>query len=503
MSNRDAATATRRFGLGARPGDLRRIAGDPRGYVLAALAKPDAALIAAPHLMSASANLSAFQDAQFADRIAREMAQQAAAPKAGAPSEPQAPAVQPNAAPPPSGLGAPRPAAAAAASPPPTPGEVRRDVFQEEATARITRAASSDEPYLERLVMFWSNHFAISALKSGAVRVMAGAFEREAVRPHVLGRFADMLKAVEQHPAMLFYLDNAQSIGPNSQAGRNRNRGLNENLAREILELHTLGVDGGYTQADVTSFAKIITGWTVTDQRMVSGQQAKAKGRAFEIEPGQFAFMPQRHEPGDQTVLGKRYADRGLATGEEVLGDLARHPSTARHIARKLAVHFVGEKPPQGLLDRLAKAFRDTDGNLGAVAKALASAPEAWSAPPRKVVPPYDFTIALMRAFDVRQRQVEALRIAAAIGQPLWQPQSPKGWPDDDDAWMGPSAIRERLRIAERVAREIDRNADPRIVAADLLGDALSEPTRQAIARAEAREQGFELIVMSPEFLRR
>ena len=354
--------------------------------------------------------------------------------------------------------------------------------------------------------MFWSNHFAISATKGGGVRVMAGAYEREAIRPHVLGRFADMLKAVEQHPAMLFFLDNTQSIGPMSQAGRNRNRGLNENLAREILELHTLGVDGGYTQTDVTSFAKIITGWTTTDQRMVVAMQVKGKAggrQAIDLDPGQFAFVAQRHEPGEQTVLGKRYMDRGLDTGEEVLADLAKHPATARHIARKLAAYFVGQSPPPSLTARLEKTFRETDGNLAAVAKALASAPECWAEPPRKVVPPYDFTVSLMRAFGLQQRQVEALRVAAAIGEPLWQPPSPKGWPDDDDAWMGPSAVRERLRIAEKVAREIDKTADPRALADNLIGEGMSQPTRQAIARAETREQGLELLIMSPEFLRR
>ena len=184
----------------------------------------------------------------------------------------------------------------ATAPPAEKPGRIRREAFQQEAFARFSHAAATDAAFLERLVMFWSNHFCVSANK-GPVRGMAGAYEREAIRPHVLGRFADMLIAVEQHPAMLIYLDNAQSIGPNSRAGLNRGRGLNENLAREILELHTLGVGGGYTQDDVTSLARILTGWTV-------GNLANAAS-----EPGKFFFAPARHEPGDRTVLGKRYPD--------------------------------------------------------------------------------------------------------------------------------------------------------------------------------------------------
>ena len=486
MSLREASIATRRFGLGPRTGDLARIAGDARGYVLAALTKPDAGIIDEPGLESSAQNLATFQDAQLAEQLARVLAKQAE---------------QSNAPP-----AAPAPTAAPPAMSPPRPAEVRRDVFQDDAAARIRRAVTTDQPFLERLVMFWSNHFAISATKGGNVRVMAGSFEREAIRPHVLGRFADMLKAVEQHPAMLFYLDNQQSIGPGSAANANRNRGLNENLAREILELHTLGADGGYTQADVTSFAKVITGWGVTDARMVVAMQARGVGKGAgrsDILPGQFVFFPQRHEPGEQTMLGKRYADHGLATGEEVLADLARHPSTARNIARKLAAHFVGQSPPAALVERLEKTFRDNGGNLAEVSKTLAGAPECWQSPPKKVVPPYDFTIALLRGFDIKMQPPEALRIAGAIGQPLWQPPSPKGWPDDDDAWMGPSAVRERLRIAERVVQLLDRKTDPRIAARDLFGDALSEHTRQAIDRAEAREQGFELLIMSPEFLRR
>jgi uncharacterized protein (DUF1800 family) len=483
MNTREAAIAARRFGLGPKPGDLRRISSDPRGYVTAALARKDAALLEAPGLDPSHVSLVRMREARQAQQLARAVEKQQAAKDAsgaGSMSENSGEARQTMAS-----------EADGAAKGSNKAAEVRREIMLEEASARLERAVATDQPFLERLVLFWSNHFCISALKGPGVRVTAGAYEREAIRPHVLGRFADMLRAVEQHPAMLIYLDNAQSIGPNSPAGRNRQRGLNENLAREILELHTVGVGSGYNQGDVTNFARILTGWTVGN---VNAERS---------EPGRFFFARPRHEPGDWTVLGKRYADRGVASGEEVLQDLARHPATARHVATKLAVHFLGNDPPPELTARLEKVFRDTDGDLAAVARALATSPELWEASPRKVVPPYDFVVSIVRGLGVQSPPREAMRLAAVLGQPLWQVPSPKGWPDADDSWMGPSAIRERLRIAERAARAVDRMVDPRALADDLLGTATSESTRTAIARAETREQGLELLLMSPEFLRR
>lgn len=468
MSPRDAATAVRRFGLGPKPGDVKRIAADPRGFVLAQLADAHAARLDDPMLAAAHVVFEEMREAQREQKAAREAAAAPSMTVVTAPN-PAAPKVDPNRV---------------------KPGAIRREAYREEAIHRIARARATETPLLERLVMFWSNHFCVSATK-GPVRGLAGAFEREAIRPHVLGRFADMLRAVEQHPAMLIYLDNAQSIGPNSKAGQNRKKGLNENLAREILELHTLGVDGGYGQADVTNLARIITGWTVAGL-----EQTKE-------EPGRFLFTPQRHEPGTWSVLGRSYPDTGRSAGEACLDDLARHPATARHIALKLARHFVADDPPPPLVAALEKSFRETDGDLAAVTKALVASGEAWAAPPRKIVPPYDFAIQILRGLQITVAPPELVRTAAVLGQPLWSPPAPAGWPDADNAWMGPSPVRERLRVAEMVARVSDRLADPRQVASDLIGPALSEQTRQAVARAETREQGIELIVMSPEFLRR
>jgi uncharacterized protein (DUF1800 family) len=339
--------------------------------------------------------------------------------------------------------------------------------------------------------MFWSNHFCVSAAKN-QVRAMAGAYEREAIRPHITGRFVDMLLAVEQHPAMLLYLDNHLSFGPNSPAGRNRNKGLNENLAREILELHTLGVDGGYKQADVTNLARLITGWSIA-------------GLGDRGETGKFVYGVNRREPGAFAVLGKTYNDPTVEAGRAVLRDLATHPSTARHIARKFAAHFVSDPPPPALVAKLETSFKATGGDLGALARTLVTADEAWAAPATKVLPPNDWLIAMIRGIPMpqRPRSAEIVRLSNQLGQPLWSVPSPKGWPEANEAWAAPAPMRERLRISEILARQTDRLADPRQLAEALFGPSLRPETREAIARAEAREQGIQLLVMSPEFQRR
>ena len=495
MSTRDAATALRRFGLGARTGETKRIAGDPRGFVLQSLAQADSAPLADAALEPSHVTFAAAMQAQRQQKLARAAAkdspvmQDGTAMKgdAGDPAAQEGPPAPADATP--TGRANP-PEAAAAASPPAKPGLVRREAFLNEAFARIGHAAATDAAFLERLVMFWSNHFCVSANK-GPVRGIAGAYEREAIRPNVLGRFADMLLAVTQHPAMLVYLDNAQSIGPNSRAGLNRGRGLNENLAREILELHSLGADGGYSQEDVTNLARILTGWTVGTPDTPAA------------EPGKFFFAPARHEPGDWTVLGKRYRDQGQLSGQAVLRDLAQRPATARHVARKLARHFVADDPPGAVVHDLESTFLRTGGDLAAVAKVLVESPQTWEAPPAKVVPPYDFLVAVVRGFALEPKPQDLLRLTNLLGQPLWRPPSPAGWPDGDGAWAGPSALRERLRVAEVAARQADPVADPRAMANDILGDGIGAPTREAIARAETREQGLELLLMSPEFQRR
>ena len=487
---RDASTAVRRFGLGPKPGDIARISSDPRGSVLASLANPAIARIEnSPELEPTPQVFASLEEARIEQAILKAFNGNGAAATAAPPAKQASNMAQPSI------VGA-EPAmtmqqTVKTAGPQPL-AKARGDAFREEVFARINRAVATDTPFLERLVYFWSNHFCVSASK-GQVRALAGAFEREAIRPHILGRFSDMLSAVEHHPAMLLFLDNIQSMGPNTPAGIGRDKGLNENLAREILELHTLGVDGGYTQADVTNFARIITGWTYGQGDMVT-----------EADKGRFIFTPNRHEPGAFAVVGKTYNQPGRAAGEAVLADLARHPSTARNIARKLARHFVADTPQPALVARLEKTFRDTGGDLAAVTRVLVEAPEAWDPPAAKILPPFEFTVSLVRGFNLKTAPPgEINRLTAVLGQPMWQVSSPKGWPDNDDSWMGPSPIRERLRIAEKVSREIDRAADPRLVLADLAGAGVSEHTKLAVQRAETREQAFELMIMSPEFMRR
>ena len=378
------------------------------------------------------------------------------------------------------------------AAAPAKPLNVIQKTFRAEALARLQRALMADCGFTERLVAFWSNHFCISAAKGELARIWAGAFEREAIRPHVLGRFSEMLMAVEQHPAMLFFLDNQQSLGPDFRAGQNRKRGLNENLAREIMELHTLGVGGGYTQEDVTSLARIITGWTF------AGRQGKLG------TPGTFVFNANAHQPGPQTLLGKTYADTGLSQGEAALADIARHPSTAKFIATKFARHFVADDPPPALVARLQEVFRKTDGDLLALATALVDSDEAWQAPLTKIRSPYEYLVATGRLLgQIPEEPSRYLGGLNLLGQPLWAPSGPNGFADTNAAWAAPEGMKLRLDIAAQVASRLGDNVDPRELLELVAADASSQETRRTIERAESRQQALALLLMSPEFQRR
>jgi uncharacterized protein (DUF1800 family) len=356
----------------------------------------------------------------------------------------------------------------------------------------MQRGVMAEVGFVELLVAFWSNHFCISAAKGEPARIWAGSFEREAIRPHVLGRFADMLRAVEQHPAMLFFLDNQQSLGPNSRAGLARNKGLNENLAREIMELHTLGVGGGYTQADVTSLARIITGWTFAGRQGGLGT------------PGSFAFNVNAHQPGPQVLLGRTYEPTGLAQGEAALADIARHPSTANFIATKLVRHFVADDPPQALVARLRDVFAKTDGDLKAMATALVDSDEAWKAPLTKMRSPYDFVVASGRLLArVPEDPGGYLNNLNLLGQPLWSPAGPNGFPDTTAAWAAPEGMKLRLDIAAQMGARLGNNIDPLDLLEFAAADAASIETRRTIERAESRQQALALLLMSPEMQRR
>jgi uncharacterized protein (DUF1800 family) len=317
-----------------------------------------------------------------------------------------------------------------------------------------------------------------------------GAYEREAIRANLRGRFADMLIAVETHPAMLMYLDNAGSIGPNSVAGKNRGRGLNENLAREILELHTLGVRTVYTQDDVTRFANVITGWTI-----IRPQQDAARA-------GEFIFNERMHQPGAQTIIGKNYPDTGFEQGRAVLAALARHPATAKHIATKLARHFVADDPPLRLVERLTKRFLDTDGDLKELAKTLVAAPEAWASSRGKLKRPGEWIIAALRASGITEPNIQPVMQAQnMLGEPLWRPPAPNGFPDDDATWL--DGLAQRLDVANQFARRLGGSLDPKAVFEETIAPLASAETRQTIARAESRLQALALLFMAPEFQRR
>ncbi len=476
-----ALVALNRFGFGARggsSGDFASAAADPRGFVKAELARPNAALLEHPALRPSPELGKAFF--AFSADVRR---QRLAAAKSATPSDSQAQAepAQNTVRPP-----------EAAAPETPQPVDVIVKTYRTEALARFQRATLAEAGFVERLVTFWSNHFCVSASKAGSVRILAGAFEREAIRPHVLGRFSDMLLAVEQHPAMLLFLDNQQSLGPNSRAGLNRKRGLNENLAREILELHTLGVGGGYTQEDVTSLARIITGWTFIGP----------EGRLG--DPGSFGFNVNAHEPGAHTLLGKSYADTGLTQGHAALQDLARHRSTAKFVATKLARHFVADNPPPELVTRLAQRFTKTDGDLRAVALELLDADEVWGAPLTKIRTPYDAVIATGRMLArVPEQPMRYLGNLNVLGQPLWSPTGPNGFADSNDVWASPEGMKLRLDLAAQIAARIGDAFEPRELIDVIAGEAVSKETRLTIERAESRQQAMALLLMSPEFQRR
>jgi len=475
----DAALALHRFGFGPRSGSIAAIASDPRGAVLAELDRADARIAATDLLTSVQASRAVFEFR--AEQRAAQIAVQREAERKRAAAEEAGETGMANMEAKPA---APESPPAAAAEQAPT---VPQQIFRKEARARIDAALGAEIGVVERLVWFWSNHFCISA---DAVPAMVGGYEREAIRPHVLGRFADMLLAVEGHPAMLSYLNNAMSIGPNSIAGLNRNRGLNENLAREILELHTLGVRGGYTQDDVIQFAYVLTGWTIIP---FVGNPDHAS---------EFVFNRRMHEPGAHSVLGKKYPEGGMEQGRAVLADLARHPATATHVATKLARHFVADQPPEPLVERLAKTFRDTDGDLKQVSKALVTAPEAWAAPRAKLKRPSEWIAASLRATGSGQIEIQRLLQAQfLLGEPLWRPPAPKGFADDEASWIDGMAM--RLDIANAFAGQVGETTDPRAVLDEALGPLASADTRQTIARAESRVQALALLLMAPEFQRR
>jgi uncharacterized protein (DUF1800 family) len=436
MSIRDAAIAATRFGLGARPGDLSELAADPRGWL--------------EHQLVEAPTPPALRDLPDSKSLVRERM------RARGKGEEARRQLRREA----------------------------RQLLRRESIARVLTMARSAAPFRERLVAFWSNHFAISTTKNQVVGV-AGSFEREVVRDNLHRSFGDMLLASTRHPGMLVYLDNTQSTGPQSRAGQRGRRGLNENLAREVLELHTLGVDGGYGQADVEALAGMLTGWGVSGEYGSSG----------------YSYSARRHEPGSKTMLGKRYHG-GEAEGEQALADLAGHPSTARFVAHKLAVHFVDDDPPQSVVSRLARVFTDSDGHLPTLHRALIDSPEAWRRANSKVRTPYDLVLAVARGVGHAGTGTDLLQLLDDLGQPVFAPPDPSGWPDTGDAWLSGEAMMKRLDLAETAA---GRAAVPDAIerAKAIAGPLLSKQTLRAMSAASQPRTALALWLASPDFQRR
>ncbi|WP_310210541.1 DUF1800 family protein [Caulobacter sp. BE264] len=459
-----AAIAATRFGLGARPGEIESARGDPQGFLIAQI-RSEGADLPQDDGETASARfeqMRAYQQQRRAERQRKD------------------------------GEDDTKMAAQAFVS-------AQRDLRQKvggDFLARARLAASTPAPFRERWALFWANHFTVSATKQ-LTSVLVGPFEREAIRPYVFSRFEDLLVASSTHPAMLTYLDQAQSIGPSSRAAqfaaRRRNNataGLNENLAREILELHTVGIDAGYTQGDVTEFARALTGFSI--------------GREQDDRAGQFLFREQAHEPGVRTILGRRYNQQGMAQPLAALRDLAADPRTARHVCGKIARHFVADAPPTALVQRLERRWMETGGDLAAVAKSLIESPEAWDPTPVKFKTPYEFTVSTWRLIGAEPSAFERIApILTSLGQKPFAPPSPKGWPEDAQTWAAPDALIKRMQWAQGFAAAVADRTDPNALAASALGARLTPPVAKAVARAETRREAFALLIMSPEFQRR
>jgi uncharacterized protein (DUF1800 family) len=398
----------------------------------------------------------------------------------------------------------------------------------------FTARVASDRPFVERLVAFWSNHLCVSMQGKAQVAPLTGSYEREAIRPHVLGRFEDLVLASAKHPAMLIYLDNAQSIGPRSQgAGRaersgqrrggrpgasqqpavRTRRGLNENYARELLELHTLGVDGGYSQRDVQELAKVLTGWSIDGfggaavrlQAVGRGRRASARAAGADLPsadgPVRFAFQDVVHEPGAKTVLGATYEQAGMLEGERAIKALCAHPATAQFVARKLVTHFVSDDPPPAAVERIARVFRATGGDLAAVSDALIDLPEAWDEQHRKFRTPQDWLVAVFRGLGVAQARENVGQLLRQLRQPLWAPPSPKGYGDSLREWADPDSLLNRGELARTVAALPRlRDVDPRV-----LLDVVEVPPNAALSLMLAdntipRDERVALALAGPAF---
>ncbi|AYD01036.1 DUF1800 domain-containing protein [Neorhizobium sp. NCHU2750] len=401
-------------------------------------------------------------------------------------------------------------------------------LYRIDAMSRLAQAVQSRLGFHERLASFWMNHFAVSTLKSLPMRMIVPMYEAEAIRPRMAGSFSDLLKAGILHPAMLIYLDQNQSVGPDSVAGRETGRGLNENLGRELLELHTLGAGSGYSQDDVRAAALILTGLTVDS-------------RGLDI-----AYRSRLAQAGSVTLLGHEYRDDEGGSQDHVLmlEDLAARPETALHISRKLAAHFISDDPPADVVAQMVAAWQKSDGDLVEVYRAMLEHPLAWENPGQKIKQPFEFVVSGFRALDmpdasltalladmdgdedagpvgkamqlagdakaaeIRQRrsnQAHALTLKALgrMGEPVWQPPSPAGFADTASAWLAPGQLGERIAWARLAARTLAARLEPADFLDAALADAATPETRDVISQAPSRLHGLTMVLASAEFNRR
>lgn len=433
--------ASARFGLGAKPDELALIGGDPRGWLTAQMRSP----MIPPEVKQRSGGVSVMGEAVKALKS-----------KALDKAE----------------------------------GKIKalREYYINETGARVLAQVRSSQPFIERMVIFWSNHFTVSIQKP-IIGGVVNKYEAEAIRPHVTGYFKDMLLAVCRHPAMLFYLDNVQSFGADSRAGTRRGKGLNENLAREILELHTLGVGSGYTQDDVIALAKIITGWTLdrgSDGPIIA-----------------YKFQPFAHEPGSKTLLGKTIRENGEQEGIDALTMLATHPATANHIATKLVRHFVDDKPPARAVQIVADSFMKSGGHLPTVMNVVISLDEAWNTPLAKFKTPYEYVISALRLTGIEPTPQQAVMGLEALNFRVFNASSPAGYDDTAESWAAPDAVMKRIEWGQKLSQRLPATTNPIQLAQAGLGDALSTITKQTIERAASGADGIALLLASPEFQRR
>ena len=446
-------TAVNNFGLGARKGEMEEAKSDPRGWVLNHLNHKNACVIKDQSLKSASEGYALFfQQKQKKRRMRlRKSKQKVKGPRIEELST------------------------------------TVRDVFQSELETRFRNAVKNPYSFTERWFLFWSNHFTVSA-RDPLLAAMTGAYEREAIRPHIFGKFSDLLHATSLHPSMLLYLDNNNSVGPNSIVGRHDSkRGYNENLAREILELHTMGVDGGYDIEDIKAFALALTGWTVTQP--VTG----------EAKP---VFETKLHEGADVKLLGRKFHSNGQTQATEILDFLAGHPSTAKFIAWKLARHFVNPNPPPDLVNSLVTSFKQSGGDLTVLARTLLTHPASWVNNVWQYKTPEEYVISIARGFP-RLDSLMDISLPARLGQAPLQASSPEGWPLNGTDWINAENLLRRAAWLREKLADLPGWANTAYLADTYLAHQLRPQTVQSVNPSETTLDGHILFFISPEFMRR